>query len=85
VEQKLLEILTLNDEQVAISASNCFARLPLAGGGGVAQQGHQTAVILLQKKTIGALHLELDTLYEGIHELPVVRPVENLFFQQLIT
>jgi hypothetical protein len=68
----MIEIITLNDEKLALVAARCFARLPLTGGGGVAQQGHQAAFILAQKRTIGSLHLELDALYEGIHELPLV-------------
>ncbi|CAB3360684.1 Hypothetical predicted protein [Cloeon dipterum] len=81
LEQRLAEILVMNNEWLALFAARCFARLPLIGGGGVGQQGHQAAVTCLLKKTIAALHLELDGLYEGVHELPMTYPLtskENL-------
>ncbi|XP_059486254.1 proline-, glutamic acid- and leucine-rich protein 1-like [Neocloeon triangulifer] len=73
VEKRLLEIvdnLNTGGKGLPMVAANCFASLPLIGGGGVAQQGHQAAFVQLQKKTIGSMHLELDALYEGVQELP---------------
>ena len=60
-----------------VLAGSCVAWLPLVGGGGAAQQGHQAAWRLLQLRIIGSLHLEMDALFEGVAEVPMVLGVDK--------
>lgn len=53
-------------------AAKCIALLPLVGGGGTGQQEHKTNWKLLQQRLIGSIHCELDELFDGVTELPLV-------------
>jgi hypothetical protein len=55
-----------------VIAAKCVAWLPMVGGGGTGQQEYKTTWKLLQQRLVGSIHAELDELFEGIVELPLV-------------